>query len=389
MTILLISLLSFFLPTQLGYHFQNLATLIFGFKIDYFIPTLYLTDILIISIIITQLSVLIKLINKKRLIYLLSYFLLILINVYVSEFRMVSFYKWMKISEILLFTITLMNYKKLDIFKSIFTPLSYSVVLICFLGIFQTYLGRSIGGLFYYLGERTFDINTFGISTFNFNGVEFLRSYSTFSHPNSLAGFIVVFELIAILYKNKLNNYYFIFLTILVLFTLMTSVSLNVVVSLILIAIVYLIKAGKKLILTIILLITFITPYLGETSFRGIDYRIELSQVAVNLLFEKPLLGVGVNNFIPKLAGISPIFKNVWELQPVHNIYLLVLTEVGILGFSIVLIFLNIVPLSYPLLAILITGLFDHYWLTLQQNMLLFSLVIAISFAKIKEWKMN
>ncbi len=386
MSELLIVLFSFFLPTQFGYHFQNLATSIYGFKIDYFIPTLYLTDILIIGIITTQIRTLINLINKKSLFFISLYLLLIVVNIYISDYKMISFYKWIKLTEMLMMIITLINYKKLNIYKSIFTPLSYSVVLICFLGLLQTFSGGSIGGLFYYLGERSFDINTFGISTVNLNGVEILRSYSTFSHPNSLAGFLAVFSIVTLIYRKRLNRYYLLFLSLLVTTTLITSASLNVLVSFILLVVVYMIKAGKNLILSLILLITFLSPYLGATNFREIDYRIELSQVAVNLFFDKPLIGVGINNFIPKLAESSTIFKNVWELQPVHNIYLLVLSETGIVGFSILIILFYIIPLSYPLLTILFTGLFDHYWLTLQQNLFLFSLVIAISFAKIKAW---
>src|SRR3989344_270526 len=301
MSELLIVLFSFFLPTQFGYHFQNLATSIYGFKIDYFIPTLYLTDILIIGIITTQIRTLINLINKKSLFFISLYLLLIVVNIYISDYKMISFYKWIKLTEMLMMIITLINYKKLNIYKSIFTPLSYSVVLICFLGLLQTFSGGSIGGLFYYLGERSFDINTFGISTVNLNGVEILRSYSTFSHPNSLAGFLAVFSIVTLIYRKRLNRYYLLFLSLLVTTTLITSASLNVLVSFILLVVVYMIKAGKNLILSLILLITFLSPYLGATNFREIDYRIELSQVAVNLFFDKPLIGVGINNFIPKL----------------------------------------------------------------------------------------
>jgi len=50
----------------------------------------------------------------------------------------------------------------------------------------------SIGGLLWFLGERTFDVTTPGIATAIMNNKLILRPYATFPHPNVLAGFITV-----------------------------------------------------------------------------------------------------------------------------------------------------------------------------------------------------
>jgi len=74
------------------------------------------------------------------------------------------------------------------------------------------------------------------------------------------------------------------------------------------------------------------------------------------------------------------------QYQPVHNIFLLALAELGIIIFLIFgrkIFFFTKKHWStnrafrYLIIAIFITGSFDHYWLTLQQNFLLLSIGLA------------
>jgi O-antigen ligase len=116
-----------------------------------------------------------------------------------------------------------------------------------------------------------------------------------------------------------------------------------------------------------------------------------LANAAILMFQKNPLLGVGLNNFLSNL----PLFlsqKNYLLIQPVHNIYLLVLSELGIIGFFFFLILLffslrtilknkNLV-VAVLLFEVLFLGLFDHYFLTLQQGQLLFALIIGLSFSK-------
>ena len=116
--------------------------------------------------------------------------------------------------------------------------------------------------------------------------------------------------------------------------------------------------------------------------------RWDLAKIAFAVWQDNLLLGVGLNNFLK----IVPLFwqgKKTFLLQPVHNIYLLVLVETGLIGGLFLLAGLvslvkkllqeRKVFVSLSLLAILLTGLFDHYWLTLWQNQLLFSLILGLS----------
>ena len=116
--------------------------------------------------------------------------------------------------------------------------------------------------------------------------------------------------------------------------------------------------------------------------------RIELAKATWEMFKTSPIFGVGLGNFIPQLPKFL-IPKKLYFWQPVHNIFLLILAETGIIGLCLVFYVLWVMlrklwqkkkpALFYSLLAIIFTGFFDHYWLTLQQNQLLLALIIGLS----------
>ena len=58
----------------------------------------------------------------------------------------------------------------------------------------------SLGGVFYFFGERFFTPATPGIANASINGELLFRPYGTFSHPNVLAGFLLI-SLISLLFS--------------------------------------------------------------------------------------------------------------------------------------------------------------------------------------------
>lgn len=350
----LISLLSFLLPTQIALHFKNFPSTVYGFQIDYLIPTLYSTDIIALLIILFGIRNL--KINYKYILYIVF----VLINIYISSYQIASIYKWLKITKMLLLGIVILNEKKFDAFKNFIRPLSYSVLIICILGILQYLNNGSIGGIFYWLGERNFIFNDPNITPY---------PYSTFSHPNSFAGFLLVFGIFLLQFRKKINIKYFCTLVILVITNLILTNSLNIYITICLL----LILKYKKFLFGNLIFINF--------SQRFVTHRIELIQASFKMIKDNFWFGVGLNNFIPNLVKFSNNFVNSWELQPVHNIFLLVFSETGIIGLFAFgcLLLAGLTTNSLPLIAVLFSGLSDHYWLTLQQNMLLFVYVLAIS----------
>lgn len=361
----LISLLSFLLPTQLALHAYSPQSTVYGFQIDYLIPTLYLTDIVALLIIFLGFRNL-KL-NRKFLTLSFLFITLALINIYVSGYFVPSIYKWLKVTEMVLLGVVLLNTKKFDVFKNFVKPLSYSVAITSVLGIWQFLNRGSIGGIFYWLGERSFVFSDPNIAPY---------PYSTFSHPNSFAGFLLVFAIFLLTYKRKFNyerrlrHKYFWTVLLLIVINLILTNSLNVYVTIALI-----------LVIKFVNLKTIAPLIFVDLNARYITHRLELIKSAIAIIKENFWFGVGLNNFIPNLVKVSNTFVNAWELQPVHNIFLLIFSEIGLIGFSL---FIYIIASSfyitnYSLIVILLTGLNDHYWLTLQQNMLLFVFVLTLS----------
>ena len=131
-------------------------------------------------------------------------------------------------------------------------------------------------------------------------------------------------------------------------------------------------------------LILYSLKYFNLTSFTR---RLELTKIAIKMWLSSPIFGVGLNNFIVRMEEFGQVKANIRFLQPVHNIYLLVLAETGIIGLLTVSCWLLVVgkklkeknhPLFYVLCSMFFLGLFDHYFLTIQQGMLILALILGL-----------
>lgn len=93
--------------------------------------------------------------------------------------------------------------------------------------------------------------------------------------------------------------------------------------------------------------------------------------------------GLGVGSYTGSLVEKHPGLM-AWQYQPVHNIGLLPLLELGIVGFILLLITLwqRVAAFSIRthmlLVPVLITGIFDHYSWTMPSMLLLTWLIIAL-----------
>ncbi|MCG2691495.1 O-antigen ligase family protein, partial [Microgenomates group bacterium] len=96
--------------------------------------------------------------------------------------------------------------------------------------------------------------------------------------------------------------------------------------------------------------------------------------------------GVGLNNFTVTMEKYGYVTATTRFLQPVHNIYLLILSETGLIGLAGFIYLLykgrslfidKVQPCHLALLILLFLGLFDHYFFTLQQGLLLLTILLA------------
>lgn len=99
-------------------------------------------------------------------------------------------------------------------------------------------------------------------------------------------------------------------------------------------------------------------------------------------------MGIGLNQFTAKLPEYGTIQAYTSFLQPAHNIFLLWLTETGIVGFLFIFFLLKKIKkptpnyrlqTTAPIIAIVIIGALDHYLLTLQSGQLLLTITLALS----------
>lgn len=112
------------------------------------------------------------------------------------------------------------------------------------------------------------------------------------------------------------------------------------------------------------------------------------------MILHFPVTGVGLSNFLIRLPYFYPQGQEVL-LQPVHNVFLLVFAESGMIGIGLFLwvlvqVFEKTLRIADPLirrvfLFLLVSvsgiGMVDHYFLTLEQGQLLFSLLLSICIA--------
>ncbi|MFA6526058.1 MAG: O-antigen ligase family protein [Candidatus Buchananbacteria bacterium] len=117
--------------------------------------------------------------------------------------------------------------------------------------------------------------------------------------------------------------------------------------------------------------------------------RIDQIGESWRIIKKSPLTGIGINNYTLALNKIAPN-QPAYDLQPVHNIYLLIVSELGIIGLILFIFFILIAILlihknSKSLLLIsifplfLIISLFDHYLWTTYAGIVIFWLALTFN----------
>jgi O-antigen ligase len=131
---------------------------------------------------------------------------------------------------------------------------------------------------------------------------------------------------------------------------------------------------------------------LAET--ESVVVRDQLNMSAIKMIWDNPIFGVGWGNFLTALPFYLSI-RTIYFLQPVHNIYLLAVSQLGIVGtfficFTIYIIMKRMkTPFSVAgisLFLVFLLGFTDHYFLTLQQGQLLFVTIVGLFLASV-QWR--
>ncbi len=394
---LIVFALVFLLPTQLAYHFWPQSSYIHGLRVDYLSPALYLTDILIVLL----LPYLIKRIKpkkvKKILFLLFPITLVALLNIVFAKVPITAFLKWVIVFKLIALGLYFYLCDLHILKKTVVSALYFSLITVFLIGLMQFMLQRTVGAPFYLLGERSFTSQTPGISLMDFFGKSMMRAYSTFSHPNSFAGFVVVSFLVILSfysYHSKVFSKGLFLLFVVAVLSLFLTFSLNAIGGVCLVVVLLFVMNNypiivKKIKMLLPIVVIGLSLLFGAMSLllpkevpmkKTYKERVVLAGYAIDAFSKRPVLGVGLNNF----------FYFTKSIQPPHNIYLAVLSECGIVGILILFFLLSKLLnrnlnryLFLAIFFVLVTGLFDHYWFTLQQNQLLLSLLLGLSARKV------
>lgn len=366
----------FLLPTQLGLHLWPSFSRVAGIRIDYLSPTIYLLDLFLILYIGLNLRSVIKA-NIRHRYPLFILVILASINTLNSISQPNTLLWWIRIFLYLEYYITL-RVRKIT-WRQVELPLFLSVVLVIVLQVFQTIAQHSFGGIFYFLGERSFTSSTNGLARISLAGLDFVRAPSYFSHPNSLAGYLLFAY-----YPFHINHSPY-WQRLLILLGILLTFSKAAILCFLL---TYVLPLPPVSILVSSLLVSVVQPFMTGISspYQFILDRVFLVSKFSSIFFTHPLLGVGLGNFIVALGQNLPgSFLLLSKLQPIHNLPLLIISELGVLGVSAIVVILRVItPYTkhYHLLRLLsivmFLGIFDHYMYTLPQNRLILLLTLAI-----------
>ena len=174
-------------PTQLGKHFWLTESYVAGIKVDYLSIILYLTDIVWLGWVFS----LKKERKKNKIGRILAILLVILINVWMAEARWVAVYRWLRMGQWVV-TVWLVTKNKQKIKENLLKVVPIWILMEVFLAVSQVAKGGSLEGIWYWLGERRFSFGSVGIAQMRWGNEATIRAYGSFSHPNSLAGFLLL-----------------------------------------------------------------------------------------------------------------------------------------------------------------------------------------------------
>jgi len=340
-------------------------------RIDYLAPTIYVLDLVVVGLYLAYLN------DYKRLlknVWIQAFLLATAVGLFFAFSKEVALYRYIKTIELLVVFASLQQYKKNPLI--FLYGLLASTVLQFFIAMSQFVQKASLDGIFYFLGERHLSLSTPGIAKTALDGIEFLRAYGTFSHPNKIlpsavhATFLLLNSLLIILSFSKVAILGLLLLTI-KYFVIHWKDYKNCIPCVISRLLAILIPLG-------IIVSSVGDPLSGQK-------RVELMQNALNIISLHPFTGVGLGNYVIAQESLYPSFSGLIG-QPVHNIFLLLTSELGVL----ITIALIVTTLSYlkknkrnyqvtaVFFVLFLTGMFDHYWITLEQNWLLVASLVAL-----------
>lgn len=382
-----------------NYNFHLYDPYVTGLYVNYLVPTLSVIDIFVFMLLISIFFEHVKTFNSvfRNLFIIIFVVFLILQNVFVQDFNTLFLTLRLLLYFVCAISIVKIIKDNKEVNKLLQTCyinllLTGQILTQLFISIYQFVRGTSVG--LNWLGESKIINGMLGSSYIDIKGDAYLRAYGTFPHPNLLAGWLLLLFVISWI-CFRANKYKYISLTNMLFISIVSILTFSRV-SLILLLILLVIFIITEIVsskdfnsFTGILLTRFLNLFNGSDS--SLKDRVELLKIGWSLFKKNFVLGTGMGNSIKEYSdSVAFTSGGFLLLQPVHNIFLLSLIELGILGgiyywFLIIKFFVikntfNIVKYCI-LVIIIIVGLFDHYFFSLPQGLtMLFVFLTLLSY---------
>jgi len=405
----------FLLPWQTRWIFQEAS--VNDQVWEYGRLSLYASEIILLIVLILALVRYLKSGSRQFWLSLILFLIWSGLSIIWSLNQSSALYIWIKVIEALaLFWLV----------KSRKVNLSFSLLITGFIqavyGFYQ-FLSQGMFAANKWLGLAAIDAREPGTSVIEFLDQRWLRAYGSLPHPNIFGGLMAVCLLVAIIGLWQLNrevkglkiipkksyflNYFYWLTVIMTFFGLIVSFSRSAWLAFVA-SFVYLIvisfkdkfKVERVINLKIagVLMIIFaffflIFPHqLLTTRLKGqsrleqvsLEERADYLDQAKELIQSNWLLGQGLGNYTQALINKDSSLPG-FDYQPVHNLYLLILSELGIVGFVLFIcllwqVFRKSDKAYFSLmLCLLIIALFDHYLWTLYFSLMIFWLILGLT----------
>lgn len=370
-------------PVQLNKFFFPYYSYVLGIPIDYLALSVYFSDITIViflaAFVIEKKKNLAQIDQKHR--SFLIVFGLFALYLFLSSANSLASpvfaTRILLFGSLAFFAAHVFSQKKMK--KPIILVLSASVLWQSILIIGQFVRQESLG--LWILGERSFDSATIGIAHAQIAGFQLLRPYGTFPHPNVAAAFLTIF-LLSLLGHNGLSRQSKILIWVISVVAIFLTFSQAALLVLAIAAIILTRPLRTRLVISllVITLLGIFAKLVLAGQIASIAERLTLAQAAFDITAKNPIFGVGANNFIPQLAKLDLYsIAEIRLLQPVHNIFLLILAENGLIGLLLFVALLAAVAANIRgktkialFAALLVFGSLDHFLWTLHQGQMVF-----------------
>lgn len=414
-------ILIFLVPSNLFLKFAENHAYVHGLLSDYLLPKLYASDIVIctlfgwwgIEVFLHRRQYNWRTLQQPLLITAVSLIVLGAIQVF-SARPISSLWFWFKLIEMTFLISWCFSHRWVFTHKASYWALTSMLIFQSCLGLLQFTTQHSIFSSYLYLGEPRLSQSA-GIVRDTFFYQEKILPYGTTAHPNILAGVLVIGLIIVFKggnFSQRKTQAFFLITSCLILTTLFLTKSWSAWLAGG-VSIVFLLKERWRFFidhhiktLAVVMGIVFVVSPLGITAIGkmtqspSVHRRVLLNQVAINIWQNHPIMGTGLNTFTSVMEEYLPRirYRQNGELvdqintepsgarfiQPAHHVGLLLLAEIGILGWGLIL--LNLVVwrrfavknqlqsdhLLLALLPFLPLLTLDHYLWTQQTGQLLF-----------------